>query len=259
MIARLQTKASRSKRAQAKQNAQFDVLEARLERWAFPKIRKELNIIARDSIKDFNIGGVDRVRLNTQQDAQKRIEELLNPIYDKAIKNAMKIMKKDSPEFQDDLEAIENRLKEQYKGQAKKMSRLISKTTTNRIEQIEASGKEQGLTDEQIEKEMRRKLRSDASVRAKVISQVETGSATQESRNVSAEKVMGSDTLKVWVTRRDSKVRDPHQDAEGQTVMMNEKFVINGPRQEEIPYPRYRGASAWNRINCRCRLRYEKV
>lgn len=65
-------------------------------------------------------------------------------------------------------------------------------------------------------------------------------------------------TKKRWLTSRDARVRRPegsspfdHVAAEGQTVAIDEPFIVSG-EQLMFPGDRSRGASAGNIINCRC-------
>jgi hypothetical protein len=244
----MQTKASFSNRGQAREFAQFEALEKRLERWSFPKIRKEMNIIARDILRDYQVGGVGRVDNIALQDGRERIEETLKPIYDKTIKQSIRLLKKQNPDI--DLDIIEKKLRETYSLQAKKASRQIMQSTSNIVKKVADKG------GQDIEKQLRKKLRKSNSMRSKVISEVEIGSVTAEANDETYKRAANGTVLKTWVTRRDSKVRDPHQYAEGQAVFKEENFLVGG---ESIPYPRYRGAKPANRINCRCRVRWEKI
>lgn len=59
---------------------------------------------------------------------------------------------------------------------------------------------------------------------------------------------------KTWRTQRDSRVRDAHADADGQTVALDEPFDIGG---EEAMYPGDPQLPPELAINCRCYLEYE--
>jgi hypothetical protein len=56
---------------------------------------------------------------------------------------------------------------------------------------------------------------------------------------------------KRWVAAHDSRTREAHLDADGQTVDNDKPFVVGG---EELMYPGddSLGASGWNLYNCRC-------
>jgi hypothetical protein len=98
MIAKLQTKSSFSRTGQNREFAQFEALEKRLERWAMPKIRKEMNVIARDILTNYQLGGVVRVNAISIPDGVARLEETLLPIYQRSIDNSIKILKKQNPD-----------------------------------------------------------------------------------------------------------------------------------------------------------------
>lgn len=60
---------------------------------------------------------------------------------------------------------------------------------------------------------------------------------------------------KKWRTSRDEKVRESHQQAEGQVVLINETFNVGG-FQLMYPGDTENGAPAGEIINCRCGLEY---
>ena len=248
----MQTKASFSRAKQGREFAQFDALEKRLERWSMPKIRKDMNQSARDILRDYQIGGIDRVRNISVEEGSKKLEQVLLNTYDKTIKESIRLLKKQNPKEAEQVELIRKDLEEAYKKQAKKASKQVMNATYNRVKKID----EQDLSHQDKQKAIRKDLRKSNSRRSRLISETEIGSVTAEANDNVNKKVLKGSAMKVWVTRRDSKVRDPHQYAEGQTVDARENFVVGG---EECPYPRWRGLSAANRINCRCRVRWIKI
>jgi len=54
---------------------------------------------------------------------------------------------------------------------------------------------------------------------------------------------------KVWHSNKDERVRPAHLEADGQEVLWNEPFIVNG---EELMYPMDPNGSPENTINCRC-------
>ncbi len=62
---------------------------------------------------------------------------------------------------------------------------------------------------------------------------------------------------KRWDTRGDDRVRPAHIAADGQSVLINDPFIVGG---EHLMYPKDRnlGATDGNVINCRCRVGYSK-
>jgi len=59
----------------------------------------------------------------------------------------------------------------------------------------------------------------------------------------------GVKSWKMWMSRRDSKVRAAHRRADGQTVQSNETFTVDG---ESLRFPGDPNGSPRNVINCRC-------
>lgn len=58
-----------------------------------------------------------------------------------------------------------------------------------------------------------------------------------------------------WMATLDSRTRDQHRQMDGQ--VRDKEGMFHFPNGERAPYPGYEGLSAENRINCRCRLRFE--
>ena len=58
-------------------------------------------------------------------------------------------------------------------------------------------------------------------------------------------------TRKMWLSSRDSKVRDSHRELEGMIVPLNETFDVNGTRAAA---PGAIGLPASEVIKCRCTL-----
>lgn len=70
---------------------------------------------------------------------------------------------------------------------------------------------------------------------------------------MNAAKKMGIKLRKRWVSAKDSRVRDAHGKADGQTVNTDEPFIVGG---EKMMFPGdASSASGWNLYNCRCRMR----
>lgn len=63
---------------------------------------------------------------------------------------------------------------------------------------------------------------------------------------------MGYTMAKVWVAVGDNRTRLAHKEADGQTVPINEPFIVHN---EKLMYPGDPNGSAENVINCRCSMR----
>ena len=132
------------------------------------------------------------------------------------------------------------------------MIKRITKTNEKTVRQLVSKGIKNGLSNEDIAKTIRQSVDFSQS-RARVIAQTETtrsiNRATNESYNVfsDAENVQVS---KEWIASRDDKVRETHEELDGQIVAVNDDFEIDG----------YSGSSPANfgvaemDINCRCTI-----
>ena len=65
--------------------------------------------------------------------------------------------------------------------------------------------------------------------------------------------------FKTWHTMLDDRVRDSHTEMEGETIQMDDLFLV-GPSMSEMRFPRdwSHGASPEEIINCRCWLTYSR-
>ena len=126
----------------------------------------------------------------------------------------------------------------------------IKQTTVKALEKL-------GLED-MTRKEQRRALRQylDKSVyRVNKISRTETTNAMNKSEQIA---VMSSKLPyeKAWICRRDERSREAHFVVDPfNFIPVNEAFIVGGERLMH-PGDVSLGASAWNVINCRCRMRY---
>jgi SPP1 gp7 family putative phage head morphogenesis protein len=82
---------------------------------------------------------------------------------------------------------------------------------------------------------------------AMVIAQTETATAFSHARDASMHQA--GVTHKEWLSSQDERVRDSHQEADGQIVGLDEDFTVNGIR---MAHPHAEGAPASEVINCRC-------
>jgi len=235
---------------------QIDAMERRLERTSMPQIRRELNTIAKDAISALRIGGQRNAEI-VIEGAEFKLSETIEKMYKRTIKNTEKVLLENYPKDPEKVKQVRRELERNFKKQAQRAAKQISDSTKRQMDKIIRKGLDDKISDAEIQKKLQKKIGSNAR-RAQVISEVEIGSVTAEGRDKLSKKVFDKDTRKVWVTHRDSKVRDSHQYAEGQTVQANENFVLRGRRTERPPYPRWRGLSAGERVNCRCKVIFLK-
>lgn len=90
-------------------------------------------------------------------------------------------------------------------------------------------------------------------MREERIARTEAGRAWNTATLGAAQAVTGPDkpVVKQWVTRRDSRVREDHADANGQLRLIDEPFTVGG---HEMSAPHDPTAPASQVVNCRCVL-----
>jgi uncharacterized protein with gpF-like domain len=126
----------------------------------------------------------------------------------------------------------------------------INRTTETQIRNVIRAGLEEGLGVDRIGKRIRETAGPMSALRAHVIARTETHTAANFGAQTAAE-LTGLDMRREWVSSLDSRTRDPHASADGQTVGMNEPFTVNG---EKLMFPGDPAGSAENIINCRCQV-----
>lgn len=95
--------------------------------------------------------------------------------------------------------------------------------------------------------------------RAKIVTQNEIVRASNVGQDMGADaavRVDASRYVKTWIATIDDRVRDGHDNADGQSVRGQEDFIVAG---EALKYPKDPAGSVGNTINCRCVLDYQKI
>ena len=132
------------------------------------------------------------------------------------------------------------------------MIKRITKTSEKAVRQIVSKGIKDGLSNDDIAKQIRRA--NDFSInRARTIAQTETtrsiNRATNESYNIFS-KEENVQISKEWIASRDDRVREDHEALDGQIVPVNEDFVME---EYSGSAPGDFGAPEMD-INCRCTI-----
>ena len=99
-----------------------------------------------------------------------------------------------------------------------------------------------------IQAEIASKASSISRLRSRVIARTETHTASQSASHEAA-KATGINVKKQWSASGGDRTRESHDQADGQTVGMEEYFDVGG---EALLYPGDPNGSAENVINCRC-------
>lgn len=131
-------------------------------------------------------------------------------------------------------------------------SKIISDTTIRELRQVLIEADKEGLTPVETAKLVSESSNPISLRRALTISLTETHAAAMWSSQTSTRetaKDLGLTTKKEWVAVSDERTRIDHQAANGQTVGINESFLVGG---QSLRFPGDPNGSAGNVINCRC-------
>ena len=123
----------------------------------------------------------------------------------------------------------------------------VSQSIWDRIEATIEEGLENGDTTEQLSGRVKGAFNELGDAEARRVAQTETGAAYGAGRHQAMRQA--NVPFKTWLTSGNSNVRQAHADANGQTVPIDEPFIVDG---EELMYPGDDSGSAGNVINCHC-------
>ena len=131
----------------------------------------------------------------------------------------------------------------------------ITSTTEKLIRSIIKRAVDQGLGIDRTQALIRTEFAGMSRVRAERIARTEIVSASNMGSQLAAEST-GLTLVKEWLATRDGRARDDHAEADGQTVGLNEPFIVGG---EAMMQPGDPTASGANTINCRCVAVYREA
>lgn len=131
----------------------------------------------------------------------------------------------------------------------------VTETTRTIMDKYIQEVVSEGTGLQKIISELPKKVSDVNKVRAARIARTEVISASNYGNLLGAQET-GIKMNKVWISTRDSRTRDIHLDADGQSVDINGFFLVGGDRMQ---FPGDPSASAENVINCRCAIGYERV
>lgn len=226
--------------------------ETQLEKIAFARLKEDYKYIADSFANDGIVPNLDTVKWK-----KKMLPAAINIVFDHGSK-VMADIKKEAMKFSPQIvmqnefdfnltDEIMNFLNDWFEIRAA----IYNETTLESVYRIIKQGQEEGLNTREIA------VRVDESgalqeYRAVRISRTETVGLQNYSTMQSAKQ---SDVVeqKVWVSSRDSRVRDTHRDADGQIVGIDESFMVDGIKMK---YPGDPNGSAAEVINCRCAISY---
>lgn len=140
------------------------------------------------------------------------------------------------------------------RNRANKLAGYVTKTTYDNIHDALVEGVNAGEGIPQLAGRVRHVFQIASDTRAKTIARTEVISAY----NGASEAVVasyGPDVVggKEWIATRDTRTREHHREADGQTVATHEHFTVGGT---PMAYPGDPIAPASEVVNCRCTLGY---
>lgn len=214
---------------------------------------KELQSIGRDAANAYLEGGRERA-LAEALAHQDKIRQLLETLYERAIDMVGGAMKFGMPKTRkkDFLGAVE-RLRQYFFNFALEESVLIAETSKNQVAQAIERSVEEFDNENDIAKQIQSKVSTISIGRARTIARTESLMATSESQDSLVRELDLPKMKKEWVARIDSRTRDGHEDADGQTVGMNDYFNVSGKRMR---FAGDRAGGVENVANCRCSVVY---
>lgn len=129
----------------------------------------------------------------------------------------------------------------------------ITETTRKNIADVIVKGIEDGLSEQDIAAKIRSVAPAVAASRSQTISRTETHAAANQASQATA-KAIGAPFRRQWVASPGLRTRETHSEADGQTVGMDEPFMVGG---YPIMYPGDQSAGVPSEtINCRCAVVY---
>ena len=124
------------------------------------------------------------------------------------------------------------------------------------LETVIFNGRADGLNLDQISRSITKKGFPISRRRANLIARTETHNAASFANHDYHKKVqqdLGTELKKQWVSTSDLRTRSAHSSANGQSVSMDEDFIVGGARMSFAGDPK---GGARNIINCRCIIIY---
>lgn len=131
----------------------------------------------------------------------------------------------------------------------------ITETTKQVVRKVLDQAAQEGWGVEKAGRELRKQWATISRLRGVTISRTEIVSASNAG-DIAGARSTGLDLRKSWLATRDDRVREDHLIADGQTVGMNEPFLVSG---EHLEHPGDPQGSAGNVINCRCTQTFSEV
>lgn len=134
--------------------------------------------------------------------------------------------------------------------------RDTSDTTFEAVKRQLQTGARNGEAIDRLAKRVQNTMAVASGSRARTIARTEVAGAVNEVHMTTARQSGGIVENKVWLAASDDRVRKWHEDGDGQTRQLDDKFDIGG---EQLDAPLDPAGSAANTIQCRCTLLFERA
>jgi len=132
----------------------------------------------------------------------------------------------------------------------------VSARLADRISKVIEQGRADNLTLPQITKLVSEKFLPIGRSRAALIARTETHNAagfSNHSYHLQVQRDLGTKMVKRWISTGDARTRPTHASANGQTVDIDENFLVGGT---EMEFAGDSKGGAKNVVNCRCVIVY---
>lgn len=130
----------------------------------------------------------------------------------------------------------------------------ITSNTRDQLRQILQKGIQEGLSIDDIAKQITEGSKIAGRTRARVIARTEVISASNKG-SIQGARATNLDLNKEWIATQDGRTRLEHASADGQVVGMDKPFNVGG---EELDYPGDPSGTPGNVIQCRCTQGYQR-
>lgn len=137
------------------------------------------------------------------------------------------------------------------------LSTQVSGTTAKEVANGISNFSAEGLTISELIRFIKDRAKISSQRRAELIARTETHTAASWANLESTKSIaneVGLDLKKTWNVVEDERTRMSHRQADGDSVSMDDHFIVQG---ESLKFPGDPNGSAGNVINCRCVLTYE--
>ena len=136
-----------------------------------------------------------------------------------------------------------------FSGEVRRFGRQVAEQVNEALTTGMAYGETTGQLKSRLETVFAR-----AGRKAATIARDQTHGAAEKTKYTAAS--LTGEVEKEWLTMHDRIVRPSHQDADGQTVLVNEPFQVG---DSELMYPRDDSGSIEEIANCRCQARFQRA